>query len=151
MLEIVFILIVFCCLVLWFREFKHKQIHDETLRLHLPIIMEDIEQIIERTGTMVGEKLIFDSRYCRFLKSNSNNSSHIVRFPIMLPRKINTEEQRYIQEVFFTQFPKGFNSKYQNWSDKGHKLCVSPHFTDIVRYNNQYYLELVIHFTYKGD
>ncbi|HFI0092043.1 hypothetical protein [Streptococcus suis] len=131
-------------------EIKEKQKQAQMLQLNLPTIIADIEQVIEKTATVSGQKLLFDSRYIRYLQTSSDYRSHLVSFPIMLSRKPVDEEESYIQQVFLTQFSKYLaeSTTYTNWSDKGKSLYVTPQFGELLRYNNQYYLNLEIQFSY---
>jgi hypothetical protein len=140
----------FLYLALRVSEIREKQKQDQTLQLNLPTITADIEQIIEESATVSGQKLLFDSRYTRFLQSNDDNSSHIVSFPIMLSKKPDINEESYVQQVFLIQFNKYLaeSTTYENWSDKGQWLSVTPQFGKLLRYNNQYYLNLGIQFSY---
>ena len=60
------------------------------------------------------------------------------------------EEESYIQQVFLTQFSKylAVSTTYESWSDKGKSLYITPQFGKLLRYNNQYYLNLGIQFSY---
>lgn len=127
-----------------------KQKQAQTLQLNLPAITADIEQVIEESATVSGQKLLFDSRYIRFLQSSNDNRSHFVSFPIMLSKRPVDEEESYIQQVFLTQFSKylAVSTTYESWSDKGKSLYITPQFGKLLRYNNQYYLNLGIQFSY---
>lgn len=143
----------FILLALRISEIKEKRQQQQALNLYLPTITVDIEQVIEKTATVIGEKLLFDSRYIRYLQSSSDNRSHLVSFPIMLPKKPVDEEKMYIQQVFLTQFSKYLAESitYKNWSDKGQELYATPQFGKLLRYNNQYYLNLEIQFSYSSN
>ncbi|HFR3844807.1 RNA-binding protein [Streptococcus suis] len=134
-------------------EIKEKQKQAQMLQLNLPTIIADIEQVIEKTATVSGQKLLFDNRYFRYLQSSSDYRSHLVSFPIMLSRKPVYEEESYIQQVFLTQFSKYLteSSTYESWSNKGKQLYVTPKFGKLLRYNNQYYLNLEIQFSYSSN
>lgn len=140
----------FLYLALIISETIEKQKQAQMLNLNLPVITADIEQIIEKTATITGQKLLFDIRYIRYLQSNNDNSSHLVSFPVMLSKKPVDEEESYIQQVFLTQFSKYLtdSTTYVQWSDKEQKLLVTPNFGNILRYNNQYYLNLQMNFSY---
>lgn len=140
-------------LLLWISEIKEKQKQAQMLQLNLPAITADIEQVIEESATVSGQKLLFDNRYIRYLQSSSDYRSHLVGFPIMLSRKPVEEEESYIQQVFLAQFSKYLaeSSTYENWSDKGQWLSVTPKFGKLLRYNNQYYLNLEIQFSYSSN
>lgn len=127
-----------------------KQKQAQTLQLNLPAITADIEQVIEESATVSGQKLLFDSRYIRFLQSSNDHRSHFVSFPIMLSKRPVDEEESYIQQVFLTQFSKylAVSTTYESWSDKGKSLYITPQFGKLLRYNNQYYLNLGIQFSY---
>ena len=141
----------FLYLALRVSEIREKQKQVQALQLNLPTITADIEQIIEESATVSGQKLLFDSRYIRFLQSNDDNSSHLVSFPIMLSKDIDIDnEESYVQQVFLIQFNKYLaeSTTYERWSDKGQWLSVTPQFGKLLRYNNQYYLNLGIQFSY---
>lgn len=127
-----------------------KQKQAQTLQLNLPAITADIEQVIEESATVSGQKLLCDSRYIRFLQSSNDHRSHFVSFPIMLSKRPVDEEESYIQQVFLTQFSKylAVSTTYESWSDKGKSLYITPQFGKLLRYNNQYYLNLGIQFSY---
>ena len=59
-------------------------------------------------------------------------------------------EESYVQQVFLIQFNKYLaeSTTYESWSDKGQWLSVTPQFGKLLRYNNQYYLNLEIQFSY---
>lgn len=139
----------FLYLALRISEIKEKQKQAQILQLNFPTITADIEQVIEESATVSGQKLLFDSRYIRFLQSSNDNRSLLVSFPIMLPKKPDINEESYIQQVFLTQFSKYLakSTTYGSWSDKGNSLLVTPQFGKLLRYNNQYYLNLEIHFS----
>ncbi|AXJ14069.1 RNA-binding protein [Streptococcus pluranimalium] len=143
----------FLYLALRISEIKEKQKQAQILQLNFPTITADIEQVIEESATVSGQKLLFDSRYIRFLQSSNDNRSHLVSFPIMLPKKPDINEESYIQQVFLTQFSKYLaeSTTYKNWSDKGQELIVTPQFGKLLRYNNQYYLNLEIQFSYSSN
>lgn len=143
----------FLYLALRISEIKEKQKQAQILQLNFPTITADIEQVIEESATVSGQKLLFDSRYIRFLQSSNDNRSHLVSFPIMLPKKPDINEESYIQQVFLTQFSKYLaeSTTYGSWSDKGNSLLVTPQFGKLLRYNNQYYLNLEIQFTYSSN
>ena len=84
------------------------------------------------------------------MQSNDDNSSHLVSFPIMLSKKPDINEESYVQQVFLIQFNKYIaeSTTYESWSDKGQWLSVTPQFGKLLRYNNQYYLNLEIQFSY---
>ncbi|MFV8211822.1 RNA-binding protein [Streptococcus pluranimalium] len=130
---------------------KHKQA--QMLRLNLPVIVADLEQVIEMTSNVAKTKLLFDNRYVSYLTSSSNQDSHLVRFPIMVGKKPEAEDMSYLSQVFLTQFSKYLanSATYQNWSDKGQKLSVTPQFGELLRHNNQYYLNLEINFSYTSN
>ncbi|MGT2683330.1 hypothetical protein [Streptococcus porci] len=143
----------FLYLALRISEIKEKQKQAQILQLNFPTITADIEQVIEESATVSGQKLLFDSRYIRFLQSSNDNRSHLVSFPIMLSRKPVYEEESYIQQVFLTQFSKYLteSSTYESWSNKGKQLYATPKFGKLLRYNNQYYLNLEIQFSYSSN
>ncbi|MEI4333619.1 RNA-binding protein [Streptococcus suis] len=153
-MTIVSLLIILFAGLLYFSlrisEIKEKQKQAKMLQLNLPTIIADIEQVIEKTATVSGQKLLFDSRYIQYLQSSSDYRSHLIRFPIMLSKKPVKEEESYIQQVFLTQFSKFLvdSTTYENWSDKGKSLHITPQFGELLRYNNQYYLNLEIQFSY---
>lgn len=140
----------FLYLILRISEIKEKQKQAQMLNLNLPVITADIEQVIEESAAISGQKLLFDNRYIRYLQSSSDYRSHLVSFPVMLSRKPAEEEESYIQQVFLAQFSKYMaeSSTYETWSDKGQWLSVTPKFGKLLRYNNQYYLNLEIQFSY---
>ena len=147
----------FLYLALRISETIEKQRQAQMLQLNLPAITADIEQVIEESATVSGQKLLFDSRYIRFLQSSNDNRSYLVSFPIMLSKKpVDEEEESYIQQVFLTQFSKYLaeSTTYESWSDKGqwlsvtHRLQFDTQFGKILRYNNQYYLNLQMSFSY---
>ncbi|AUW97387.1 RNA-binding protein [Streptococcus pluranimalium] len=143
----------FLYLALRISEIKEKQKQAQILQLNFPTITADIEQVIEESATVSGQKLLFDSRYIRFLQSSNDNRSHLVSFPIMLPKKPDINEESYIQQVFLTQFSKYLaeSTTYDRWSNKGQSLYVTPQFRKLLRYNNQYYLNLEIQFSYSSN
>ena len=140
----------FLYLALRVSEIREKQKQAQALQLNLPTITADIEQVIEESSTVSGQKLLIDSRYIRFLKSNDDNSSHLVSFPILLSKEPDINEESYVQQVFLIQFNKYLaeSTTYESWSDKGQWLSVTPQFGKRLRYNNQYYLNLGIQFSY---
>lgn len=141
----------FLYLALRISETIEKQRQAQMLQLNLPAITADIEQVIEESATVSGQKLLFDSRYIRFLQSSNDNRSYLVTFPIMLSKKpVDEEEESYIQQVFLIQFSKYLaeSTTYESWSDKGHRLQFDTQFGKILRYNNQYYLNLQMSFSY---
>ena len=140
----------FLYLALRVSEIREKQKQAQALQLNLPTITADIEQVIEKSTTVSGQKLLLDSRYIRFLQSNDDNSSHFVSFPIMLSKKPDINEESYVQQVFLTQFNKYLaeSTTYESWSDKGQWLSVTPQFGERLRYNDQYCLNLGIRFSY---
>ena len=141
----------FLYLALRVSEIREKQKQAQALQLNLSTITADIEQVIEKSATVSGQKLLFDSRYIRFLQSNDDNSSHLVSFPIMLSKDIDIDnEESYVQQVFLIEFNKYLakSTTYESWSDKGQWLSVTPQFGKLLRYNNQYYLNLGIQFSY---
>ena len=143
----------FLYLILRISEIKEKQKQAQMLNLNLPVIAADIEQVIEENAAISGQKLLFDNRYIRYLQSSSDYRSHLVSFPIMLSMKPIDEEESYIQQVFLAQFSKYLaeSTAYESWSDKGQNLCVTPQFGKLLRYNNQYYLNLEIQFSYSSN
>lgn len=143
----------FLYLAIRISEIKEKQKQAQILQLNFPTITADIEQVIEESATVSGQKLLFDSRYIRFLQSSNDNRSHLVSFPIMLPKKPDINEESYIQQVFLTQFSKYLaeSTTYDRWSNKGQSLYVTPQFRKLLRYNNQYYLNLEIQFSYSSN
>ncbi|WP_155970194.1 RNA-binding protein [Streptococcus ruminantium] len=128
---------------------KHKQA--QILRLNLPIISADLEQVVEMTSTVSKSKLLFDRRNIRCLQSTPSQDSHLVTFPIMLDKKPDTETEGYLTQVFLTQLEQFLSDStiYETWSDKGTNLQFTYQFGDVLRYNNQYYLNLLITFSYK--
>lgn len=140
----------FLYLALRVSEIREKQKQAQALQLNLPTITADIEQVIEKSTTVSGQKLLLDSRYIRFLQSNDDNSSHLVSFPIMLSKKPDINEESYVQQVFLIQFNKYIaeSTTYESWSDKGQWLSVTPQFGERLRYNDQYCLNLGIRFSY---
>ena len=143
----------FLYLLICISEIEDKKKKAQMLQLNLPEITADIEQVIEKTATVTGKKLLFDSRYIRYVQSSSDYRAHLVSLPIMLSMKPGDEEESYIQQVFLTEFSKYLaeSSTYENWSDKGKSLLVAPQFEKILRYNNQYYLNLEIYFSYNSN
>lgn len=143
----------FLYLLIFISENKEKKKKAQMLQLNLSEITADIEQVIEKTATVTGKKLLFDSRYIRYLQSSSDYRAHLVSFPIMLSMKPIDEEESYIQQVFLTQFSKYLagSATYGTWSDKGQMLIVRPQFGKRLRYNNQYYLNLEIYFSYNSN
>ena len=134
----------FLYLALRVSEIREKQKQAQALQLNLSTITADIEQVIEKSATVSGQKLLLDSRNIRFLQSNDDNSSHLVSFPIMLSKDIDIDnEESYVQQVFLIEF-----NKYLSWSDKGQWLSVTPQFGERLRYNDQYCLNLGIRFSY---
>lgn len=141
----------FLYLALRVSEIREKQKQAQALQLDLPTITADIEQVIEKSATVSGKKLLLDSRYIRFLQSNDDNSSHLVSFPIMLSKEFDIDnEESYVQQVFLIQFNKYLAkcTTYESWSDKGQWLSVTPQFGEHLRFNDQYYLNLGIQFSY---
>jgi len=141
----------FLYLALRVSEIREKQKQAQALQLDLPTITADIEQVIEKSATVSGQKLLLDSRYIRFLQSNDDNSSHLVSFPIMLSKEFDIDnEESYVQQVFLIQFNKYLAkcTTYESWSDKGQWLSVTPQFGEHLRFNDQYYLNLGIQFSY---
>lgn len=141
----------FLYLALRVSEIREKQKQAQALQLDLPTITADIEQVIEKSATVSGQKLLLDSRYIRFLQSNDDNSSHLVSFPIMLSKEFDIDnEESYVQQVFLIQFNKYLAkcTTYESWSDKGQWLSVTPQFREHLRFNDQYYLNLGIQFSY---
>lgn len=134
-------------------DIKEKQKQTAILRLNLPIIIADIEQVIEMTSNVSKNKLLFDSRYVNYLTSSPNQDSHLVRFPIMIGKKLEAEDMNYLSQVFLAQFSKYLaeSATYGTWSDKGQSLIVVPQFGELLRYNNQYYLNLEINFSYHSN
>lgn len=130
-------------------EVKEKR----KLQLDLPVIAADLEQVIERTATVSNAKLLFDSRYVRVMASSENQDSHLVRFPIMVDKKLETDESNYLSQVFLVQFDKYLTetATYVSWSDKGQMLSVTPRFGELLRHNNQHYLNLEIQFSYSSS
>ncbi|CYV13484.1 TPA: RNA-binding protein [Streptococcus suis] len=143
----------FLYLMLRISEIKEKRKQATILRLDLPIITSDLEQVIEKTATITGQKLIFDNRYIRYLQSSPNQDSHLVSFPIMLSEKIDSDTERYLTQVFTTQLNKYLSDSttYTYWSDKEQNLHFTYQFGDMLRYNNQYYLNLQITFSHNGS
>ena len=143
----------FLYLLIFISEIEDKKKKAQMLQLNLPEITADIEQVIEKTATVTGKKLLFDSRNIRYLQSSSDYRAHLVSFPIMLSMKPIDEEESYIQQVFLTQFSKYLadSATYGTWSDKGQMLIVRPQFGKRLRYNNQYYLNLEIYFSYNSN
>lgn len=140
----------FLYLALRVSEIREKQKQAQALQLNLPAIVADLEQVIEMTSSVTNTKLLFDSRYVNYLTSSPNQDSHLVRFPIMVGKKLEAEDMSYLSQVFLTQFSKYLADSvtYKNWSDKGQKLSVTPQFGELLRHNNQYYLNLEIKFSY---
>lgn len=141
----------FLYLALRVSEIREKQKQAQALQLNLPTITADIEQVIEKSATVSGQKLLLDSRYIRFLQSNDDNSSHLVSFPIMLSKDIDIDnEESYVQQVFLIEFNNYLakSTTYESWSDKGQWLSVTPQFGERLRYNDQYCLNLGIRFSY---
>ena len=141
----------FLYLALRVSEIREKQKQAQALQLDLPTITADIEQVIEKSATVSGQKLLLDSRYIRFLQSNDDNSSHLVSFPIMLSKEFDIDnEESYVQQVFLIQFNKYLAkcTTYESWSDKGQWLSVTPQFGEHLWFNDQYYLNLGIQFSY---
>lgn len=143
----------FLYLMLRISDIKEKQKQTAILRLNLPIIIADIEQVIEMTSNVSKNKLLFDSRYVNYLTSSPNQDSHLVRFPIMIGKKLEAEDMNYLSQVFLAQFSKYLaeSATYGTWSDKGQSLIVVPQFGELLRYNNQYYLNLEINFSYHSN
>ena len=141
----------FLYLALRVSEIREKQKQAQALQLNLSTITADIEQVIEKSATVSGQKLLLDSRNIRFLQSNDDNSSHLVSFPIMLSKDIDIDnEESYVQQVFLIEFNKYLakSTTYESWSDKGQWLSVTPQFGERLRYNDQYCLNLGIWFSY---
>jgi len=143
----------FLYLMLKISQRKEKKKQATILRLNLPVIIEDLEQVIEMTSSVSKNKLLFDSRYVKYLTSSPNQDSHLVRFPIMIGKKLEAEDMNYLSQVFLAQFSKYLaeSATYGTWSDKGQMLIVSPQFGKRLRYNNQYYLNLEIYFSYNSN
>lgn len=121
----------FLYLALRVSEIREKQKQAQALQLNLSTITADIEQVIEKSATVSGQKLLLDSRNIRFLQSNDDNSSHLVSFPIMLSKDIDIDnEESYVQQVFLIEFNKYLakSTTYESWSDKGQWLSVTPQF-----------------------
>ena len=139
----------FLYLMLKISDIQEKQKQATILRLNLPVIIEDLEQVIEMTSSVSKNKLLFDSRYVKYLTSSPN----LVRFPIMIGKKLEAEDMNYLSQVFLAQFSKYLaeSATYGTWSDKGQMLIVSPQFGKRLRYNNQYYLNLEIYFSYNSN
>ncbi|HEL1995434.1 RNA-binding protein [Streptococcus suis] len=135
-----------------FHEIQENKKQNAILRLELPRITSDIEQVIEKTANTSKSKLLFDSRYIRYLYSSPSQDSHIISFPIMLDEKVDTDTEGYLTQVFLTQFNQFLNNSqsYVYWSDKGKRLQFTYQFGELLRYNNQYYLNLQISFSYQG-
>ncbi|HFI0815463.1 hypothetical protein [Streptococcus suis] len=70
----------------------------------------------------------------------------------MLDEKVDTDTEGYLTQVFLTQFNQFLNNSqsYVYWSDKGERLQFTYQFGELLRYNNQYYLNLQISFSYQG-
>ncbi|WP_235443481.1 hypothetical protein [Streptococcus suis] len=70
----------------------------------------------------------------------------------MLDKKVDTDTEGYLTQVFLTQFNQFLNNSqsYVYWSDKGERLQFTYQFGELLRYNNQYYLNLQISFSYQG-
>lgn len=134
-------------------DIQEKQKQATILRLNLPVIIEDLEQVIEMTSSVSKNKLLFDSRYVNYLTSSPNQDSHLVRFPIMIGKQLEAEDMNYLSQVFLAQFSKYLaeSATYGTWSDKGQSLIVAPQFGELLRYNNQYYLNLEINFSYHSN
>ncbi|HEN2309477.1 TPA: RNA-binding protein [Streptococcus agalactiae] len=143
----------FLYLALWISETIEKQKQAKILRLNLPAIVADLEQVIEMTSSVANTKLLFDSRYVRYLNSSQHQDCHLVSFPIMVGKEIKDEEVNYLSQVFLTQFSKYLtkSTTYESWSDKGKSLSVMPQFGKLLRYNNQYYLNLEVQFSYSSN
>ena len=143
----------FLYLMLKISDIQEKQKQATILRLNLPVIIEDLEQVIEMTSSVSKNKLLFDSRYAKYLTSSQNQDSHLVRFPIMVGNNFDAEDMNYLSQVFLTQFSKYLadSATYGTWSDKGQMLIVRPQFGKRLRYNNQYYLNLEIYFSYNSN
>lgn len=143
----------FLYLALRVSEIREKRKQAQALQLNLPAITADIEQVIEMTSTLSKTKLLFDSRYVQYLNSSPNQDSYLVRFPIMVGKKLEDEDVNYLSQVFLTQFRKYLteSTTYVGWSDKGQNLFVTPQFGGLLRYNNQYYLDLTLHFTHRSN
>ena len=143
----------FLYLMLKISDIQEKQKQATILRLNLPVIIEDLEQVIEMTSSVSKNKLLFDCRYVKYLTSSPNQDSHLVRFPIMIGKKLEAEDMNYLSQVFLAQFSKYLaeSATYGTWSDKGQMLIVSPQFGKRLRYNNQYYLNLEIYFSYNSN
>ncbi|MFM0762584.1 RNA-binding protein [Streptococcus suis] len=135
-----------------FHEIQENKKQNAILRLELPRITSDIEQVIEKTANTSKSKLLFDSRYIRYLYSSPSQDNHIISFPIMLDEKVDTDTEGYLTQVFLTQFNQFLNNSqsYVYWSDKGERLQFTYQFGELLRYNNQYYLNLQISFSYQG-
>lgn len=142
----------FLYLMLKISDIQEKQKQTTILRLNLPVIIEDLEQVIEMTSSVSKNKLLFDSRYAKYLTSSPNQDSHLVRFPIMVGNYFDAEYMNYLSQVFLAQFSKYLadSATYGTWSDKGQMLIVTPQFGELLRYNNQYYLNLEIQFSYNS-
>lgn len=90
----------FLYLMLKISDIQEKQKQATILRLNLPVIIEDLEQVIEMTSSVSKNKLLFDSRYVKYLTSSPNQDSHLVRFPIMIGKKLEAEDMNYLSQVF---------------------------------------------------
>lgn len=131
-------------------EVQQRNIQEKILNLYIGNIETDIEQVIEKTASLSGQKLLLNNRYIRNIGSSVTQDSHVWSFPIMLASKPDNEEEGYIQQVFLVQLDKyirGTNCMAQ-WSDKNQRLIVNPTFGDILRYNNQYHINLQLEFLY---
>lgn len=139
-------------LMLNISDIQEKKKQATILRLNLPVIIEDLEQVIEMTSTVSKVKLLFDTRYVKYLNSSQSQDSHLVRFPIMVGKKLGDEDMNYLSQVFLAQFSKYLadSATYGTWSDKGQMLIVRPQFGKWLRHNNQYYLNLEIQFSYNS-
>ena len=127
-------------------EIQQRNIQEKILNLYIGNIATDIEQVIEKTASLSGQKLLLNNRYIRNIGSSATQDSHVWSFP----SKPDNEEEGYIQQVFLVQLDKyirGTNCMAQ-WSDKNHRLIVNPTFGDILRYNNQYHINLQLEFLY---
>ena len=133
-----------------YQEYKQKQEEQNRLHLNFPAITIDLEQIIEKVATISGEKLLFDKRYTRIIANNPEQTAYRVSFPILLLHKPDEEEEGYLRQIFFAHGQKYFDETgcWVRWSDKGSRLQYNLSFDEIIRHDNQYYLNLIIEFQY---
>lgn len=148
------ILLTIIFVLLWL-IYKHDEIQqrrgqEKILYLNEGTIIADIEQVIEKTSSSSNQKLLLNNRYIRHIRSSTEQDAHAWSFPILLDSKPYDEEEGYLKQVFLIQLDKYVRETgcVAQWSDKGDRLQLTPTFGEVLRYNNQYHLNLQLSFSY---